>query len=162
MEKCPLCGAAIDGGVDTCNDRYFGEVLAREYDDPEGYGSVHLLTVDSYALQHSESHSPRSNAYHLVRLGWLLFCNGDGSIRQANKGPMPYIMEHYYLEFPFLAPPPAGQRGSITVLDIFNAKSPGEHIELSRQWGIAVWDAFKEYHEWVKQTLEKSGVKMNK
>ncbi len=52
--SCELCGAKIEGDSTVCLNRYFGEVLNREYSNSD-YGSVHLLTVDCYALQHSES-----------------------------------------------------------------------------------------------------------
>lgn len=158
MERCPLCGAET-GGLSECRGRYFGDLLAREYMSP-GYGHTHLLTVDAYVLQHSEDHSPRSNALHLTRLAWLLFCGGDADIRQENKGPMPYIMEKYYRDFPFLQPPPAGKRGSITVIDAYNAKTSEEHSRTSREWGMAVWDAYSEHHEWAGQMLQNAGVKM--
>lgn len=155
MEKCPLCGAET-GGLEACRDTYFGDVLAREGSDPSGYGSVHLLTVDCYALQHSEDHSPRSNALHLTRLCWLLN-GGNASIEQKDKGPIPYIMKHYYRKFPFLEPPPAGKRGDITILDLYRAKSAEEHIRLSREWGKSVREAYGKHLPWAKQMLAKAG-----
>ena len=156
MEKCELCGADA-GGKEACRNKIFGEVLAREYSDPTGYGKVHLLTVDCYALQHSEDHSPRSNALHLIRLCWLLFCNGDPDVSQKNKGPIPFIMEHYYRDFPFLNPPPAGKRGDVTVMDIYRAGDREEHNALSYKWAKSVWDAYGEHHNWVIDVLKKAG-----
>jgi hypothetical protein len=156
---CPLCGARIDGGEDACRNIYFGEVLARESSSPGTYGAVHLLTVDCYALQHSEAHSPRSNALHLLRLCWVLFCNGDPDIMQKEKGPFPFIMQKYYREFPELTAPPAGERGSMTVLDVYRAKDPEEHKALSYAWGRSVWDAYAAHHAWVREMLANAGVK---
>ena len=160
MCPCPLCGAPIDGDKEDCRNRYFGEVLSREYSSPDSYGTVHLLTVDCYALQHSEDHSPRSNALHLLRLCWLLFSGGDPHIRQNVKGPIPFIMEKYYREFPDLKAPPACERGSMTVLDVYGAKSAEEHKKLSYAWGISVWDAYAAHHEWARQMLANAGIRV--
>ena len=157
MCGCELCGAKIPGGSAECRGRYFGDVLAREFMSA-GYGRTHLLTVDSYALQHSEDHSPRSNALHLVRLGWLLFGGGDPDLRQADKGPMPYIMEKYYRDFPYLSPPPKGKRGDITVIDLYNVRDPDEHNRIGYMWGRSVWDAYEEHHVWVKKMLKDAGI----
>jgi hypothetical protein len=160
MEKCELCGSE-SGGREACRNRVFGDVLAREYSDPTGYGTVHLLTVDCYALQHSEDHSPRSNALHLIRLYWILFCNGDSDIGQKDKGPIPYIMEKYYRDFPFLNPPPMGKRGDITVMDLYVVRDPEEHRALTYKWAKAVWDAYGEHHIWVRGQLGKAGINVN-
>lgn len=156
MERCPLCGAET-GGIDDCRGTYFGDVLAREYSSPSGYGRAHLLTVDSYALQHSEDHGPRSNALHLVRLGWLLN-GGEADISQKNKGPIPYIMESYYREFPYLRPPTAARRGDLTIMDLYNARSVEEHITLSYKWARSVWDAYEAHHAWAIGVLKKAGI----
>jgi hypothetical protein len=118
MGRCELCGSEFEGS-DACESLGFGEVQIREATDP-AYAAVHLLTVDSYVLQHSERHSPRSNAFHLLRLGWLLFGDGDPDVAQKDKGPIPFLMKDYR-NFPFLQPPPAGQRG-IAVNEVLKAK----------------------------------------
>jgi hypothetical protein len=157
MEKCPLCGA-LTGGLEKCRGTFFGDVLAREGADPSGYGSVHLLTVDCYALQHSEDHGPRSNAFHLLRLRWLMI-GGDPGLEQKELGPIPYIMEKFYRDLPFLEPPK--NRGDVTILDVYNSRSPEEHIETSYRWAISVWEAYEAHHGWAVETLKKAGVKLN-
>ena len=154
-KKCPLCGAET-ADLDECRGKYFGDVLAREYSSPSGYGRAHLLTVDSYVLQHSEDHGPRSNALHLVRLGWLL--NGGDPAIGSIKGPIPYIMEHYYRDFPSLEPPPAMRRGDVTVMDLYQARSAEEHLMVSHKWARSVWGAYKEHHAWAIELLNKAGI----
>jgi Family of unknown function (DUF5946) len=68
--KCGCCSAAVRESFENCR-AMFNAVLEREYSDA-AFGEAHLFTVDVYALQHSEQHGPRSNAFHLMRLGWLL------------------------------------------------------------------------------------------
>jgi hypothetical protein len=76
--NCPYCGADIPPDFETCMAA-FEQVVSREYADV-AYGAVHLLTVDAYALQHSEEHGPRSNAFHLMRLCRLIEHGGDPRI----------------------------------------------------------------------------------
>jgi hypothetical protein len=155
MKRCELCGAEFEGGSAGCESLGFGEVQIREATDP-AYAAVHLLTVDSYVLQHSERHTPRSNAFHLLRLGWLLFGEGDPDVAQKDKGPIPYLMKDYR-NFPFLQPPPAGQRG-ITVAEVLKAKDAAGHRDMAYRWGRSVWDAYKDHHLRAKEILKTVGV----
>lgn len=155
--RCELCGADIEGGKDECRNIYFGQVLIREYESPE-CGAVHLLSVDCYALQHSEDHSPRSNAYHLLRLCWVLFGGGSADIGQKDKGPMQFIMEKYYRSFLEIRAPPLRHRGKITVIDMYHTKNAAEHKEMAYRWGRSVWDTYLEHHVWAKQMLKNAGV----
>ena len=58
-DPCPQCGAIYPSG-ETCQE-HFEACLALEYEHPQAYGSVHMLTVACYMLQH--------NLYS--RRGWL-------------------------------------------------------------------------------------------
>ncbi len=49
--KCPQCGAELASG-ENCRDR-FDLCLAKEFEHPTSYGSVHHLTVACYMLQHN-------------------------------------------------------------------------------------------------------------
>ena len=51
LYKCPQCGAQFPAG-DNCRDR-FDLCLAKEFEQPTSYGSVHHLTVACYMLQHN-------------------------------------------------------------------------------------------------------------
>ncbi len=51
LYKCPQCGAQFPAG-ETCRDR-FDLCLAKEFEQPTSYGSVHHLTVACYMLQHN-------------------------------------------------------------------------------------------------------------
>lgn len=152
-ERCECCGVAVKGGKKGCKE-LFDRMLAREYSDPN-YGKVHLLTVDSYILQHSESHGPRSNAFHLLRLGWLLLGNGNPHIMQKEKGPIPFLLKDYQ-DFPFLEPPDA--RGEATVLDALAARNPKDYAEVATRWGWSVWMAFSRHHDWAIGKLKGAGV----
>ena len=67
--ECPGCGLALPARPDAPKHPYvgasaecwavYGEVLAREYEDP-AYFRVHQLTVDAYAVQHPGAPERRS------------------------------------------------------------------------------------------------------
>jgi hypothetical protein len=57
---CLECGAA-QVSDEQCGDR-FNACMAKEFEDPTGYGVVHHLTVTTYMLQHPSRYS---------RQGWL-------------------------------------------------------------------------------------------
>jgi len=143
-----MCGARIDGGAAACQ-KLFDDLLALEYGDLT-YGAVHLFSVDAYALQHSEIHSPRSNAYHLLRLGWLLEKNGDPRIGRSGSR-VKKIVEGYR-DFPFLPPPP--KRGTLTVADVNSKTPPEEYAKQVRRWAKSVWDAWEVHHAWVRPRLD--------
>src|SRR6202042_2623121 len=81
---CRCCGATLLEGFESCR-AMFNAVLEREYSDL-AYGEAHLFTVDAFCLQHSEQCGPRSNAFHLMRLCWLVERRGNPSIRQVRGG----------------------------------------------------------------------------
>jgi len=146
---CAFCGGLVPGGTAGCC-KLFEELLALEYSDPT-YGAVHLLTVDAYVLQHSEEHGPRSNAYHLIRLCWLLEGGGDPRIGQA--GPRSRALSDGYPDFPFLEPP--ANRGEVTAVDVIGAAGPEEHAERVHRWAASVWEAWSAHHAWARQWVRR-------
>jgi hypothetical protein len=144
---CSSCSASVFGGKDGCH-KLFEEILTLEYSNPD-YGAVHLLSVDAYVLQHSERHGPRSNAFHLIRLGWLLEKKGDPRIGRGSVRLKSVLRD--YRNFPFLPPPES--RGAMTVADVVDAAGPEEHGERVRRWARSVWDAWYAYHDWARDWL---------
>jgi hypothetical protein len=148
LAPCTRCGAVVSGGTAGCL-RLFQEVLALEYTDP-AYGAVHLLTVDAYALQHSEDHGPRSNAFHLIRLCMMLEYGDDTRIGHGSRWWQASVGGKR--EIPFLEPP--ADRGALTIADVHGAAGPEEHAERVHRWARSVWEAWGIYHEWVRQWLQ--------
>jgi Family of unknown function (DUF5946) len=69
LMTCGYCGAVVPDGYES-RAAMFQAVLDREYSDP-ACGEARLFTADAHALQHSEEHGPRSNAFHLMPcVGW--------------------------------------------------------------------------------------------
>ncbi|MFQ5811714.1 MAG: DUF5946 family protein [Anaerolineae bacterium] len=111
------------------------------------HGAVHLLSVDAYALQHSEGHGPRSNPWHVLRLCCLLEHGADPRIGQGGPRWLQARLEDGE-KFPVLEPPV--DRGKVTVADVHGAASPEEHAERVHRWARSVWEAWSAHHDWAR------------
>jgi hypothetical protein len=160
MAPCPGCGVELDdiegpthayiGSSAACWAR-FGELLAREYQDPEWF-RPHQVTVDAYAAQHPgkpERRSIQSVAMHLMTLGMALERGMDPADAPALHRRMTDRPEYVWLE-----PPPLA--GRLNVLDVLQARSPEEHERRVWAWGADVWDAWAPHHAQVWEWLEAS------
>jgi hypothetical protein len=144
---CARCGAVVPGGTEGCFALFY-QVVALEYSDP-AYGAVNLLSVDAHALQHPEDHGIKNNAFHLIRLCWLLERNGDPRIGQGPRWLQ--VQFDGNPQLPILEPPP--NRGAVTIVDVYGAASPDDHAERVHRWARSVWEAWSAYHEWARQRL---------
>jgi len=148
-EACPLCGAVPPPGVESCRAMIYS-VWEREYSGPE-FAAVHLLTVDGYALQHGEYFGARSNAFHLMRLCWLIELGGTergGSSRLHRRK-----FEEAYRSFPNLAPPE--DRGALTVAHVCGLEDPGERARKVKEWASVVWEAWAEHRGWAREQTQR-------
>ena len=153
--RCVGCGALFpesDGPVHRYMDSSpgcwaaYGEVLAREYGDPE-YGRVHRLTVDAYAAQHpgrASAQAVRSVAFHLVRL-CLVLERGFDMRRAADAMKAVAARKDAYR---WLAPP--ASLGEATVADVLRARNAGEHVAAVEAWARTVWLAWSCHHDTVR------------
>jgi len=148
ITACTCCGAGLLDGFENCR-AMFNAVLEREYRSL-AYGESHLFTVDAFCLQHSEQCGPRSNAFHLMRLCWLVEHGGNPSIQQVRKGGHAFYDtgEEAYRHFPFLEPP--ASRGELTVVSVLQAQTQEEHAAHARAWGHSVWEAWSKHHPWAR------------
>ena len=132
-------------------------MLAKAYSD-RGYAAVHLLTINSYSLQHGEDRSARSNAYHLVRLGAALEFNSDSRIgSRAPQGWRERVQRADAL--PDLAVP--ADSGELTIANVASADGPDEHAVLVGAWAESDWAAWREHHDWARAELERPGGRKN-
>ena len=135
MESSPGCWAA------------FGEVLAREYQDPN-YFAVHKFTVDAYAVQHPGQPSPQtiqSVAGHLIRL--CLMLERNLSTERANDAIKAAVERQYV----WLTPPVT--MGSVTVVDVRGTTTPDEHCRRVRAWAESAWTAWSAHHATIRNWL---------
>ncbi len=144
--QCP-CSGTFPRAESTTTHRYirsapecwaaFGEVLAREYENPVLFGAVHQLTVDTYAAQHPEKQPPKSLVSHLVSLYSIFECNAAG----------PATIKSFVescREFPVLVPP--ANLGPLTVADVAATQTPDAHRDTVRRWARQVWDTWSGEH----------------
>jgi len=126
----------------------YAEVQARWLADPAGQ-AVALLGVDAHALQHPEIHGYKSNAFHLIRLCWIMeFCGNP----RIGQGPR-WLQVHFDGKPPIPMLEPPNDRGSVTAADVAAAASAQEYADRMRAWGQAVWQAWSAYHGWARQAL---------
>ena len=160
IEACPGCGLAAkktDGPVHRylgstayCWAKY-GELLAREYQDFE-YMKVHDLTVDTYALQHPGGESPQTISSSNVHLA-SLYAYFERGVPVSELSKIKQNVVRLKDQFVWLPPPeePAG----VTVADILQARSAGEHSESITHWARAVFDTWRDNHGTASDLLDK-------
>jgi hypothetical protein len=143
--KHPYVGASAECWA------FYGEVLAREYEDP-AYSRVHQLTVDTYSVQHPgvpERRSIQSLALHLITLCLVLEHGvdptaGPGIHKRLVKRP----------GFDWLEPPVS--IGEMTVADVRRARSATMHGCLVRRWALDVWHAWTPHHATVRRWIHEA------
>jgi CTP:molybdopterin cytidylyltransferase MocA len=155
-EPCPGCGSrylpqVLDEthpyiGASPACWAAFGEVLAREFQDP-AFGRVHRHTVDVYAVQHPGTDDRRqrqSVALHLVGIcHWL---EHDLGFERLNAITQRLASEDR--QWPWLTPPTAYP---VTVVDLLIARDGPGHVELVRRWAETTWQAWSAHHDAVRQ-----------
>lgn len=157
--QCPGCGVclpAIDGPVHRYIESspacwaIYGEVLAREYQDPE-YMGVHRLTVDAYAVQHPGHpghQATQSVGAHLMSLFAIFECGVSYKAATELIGRATATTHFVWLE------PPAS-RGLLTVASVALASTVAEHRVAVECWARSAWQAWSVHHaiiqEWAVQ-----------
>lgn len=156
MTHCAGCGALVPAG-DGPTHAYigaspgcwaiYGEVLAKEYSDYR-FGSVHRLTVDTYAVQHPgrpERRAVQSVAVHLIGL----YATIEQGLDNARVIELIKNAADRSSSFRWLDPPVAGY--GLTVKEVHRAGDDAdEHKRLVRQWARATWAAWAAHHEQVR------------
>ena len=127
----------------------YGEVLAREYEDPK-YFRLHRLSVDTYAVQHPGVDGPQARnsvGIHLSRLELVLVRGWP--IERANDAMLSLTAKKR--DYPWLTPPE--QRGEVTVKDVLVARDAPEHEAAVTRWAHSAWKAWAEHHATVNEWL---------
>jgi hypothetical protein len=159
LEPCPGCRAALPRTTGPVH-RYlesspacwqaYGEVLQREYSDPERM-TVHRLTVDAYAVQHPGRPSPqsiRSVAVHLLSLRAVFELGLSPAAATARMAAWTRAAEFHWLT-------PPEQRGELTVLTVLPTSTVAEHLHAVREWARSAYLAWTPHHaqlaHWAEQ-----------
>ena len=126
----------------------YGELLAREYENPLLFGAVHRLTVDAYALQHpgdpSDRRATQSVWIHYAALHLAL-------VEEVSHASIPAKMQT--LASKTLPPlPPAPQSHSITLADVV-AEEASNHVPAVQRWAASAYSAWKPLRRDVSRLL---------
>jgi hypothetical protein len=160
VTRCPGCGletALDDGpthayiGASSGCWAVYGEVLAREYSDPE-LMAIHQLTVDAYAAQHPGEPGRRSAQsvwLHLATLSLVLELGHDPA-----AGPAVHRQLVRRREYPWLEPPQP--LGTLTVAHVQAAAGGDEHVQRVREWARDVWEAWRPHHATIRSWVDNS------
>ncbi len=141
--RCQFCYSNVSKGVFECegNLNHLTQIL--DFNNPIYY-ETRFLSVDAMALQHCELHGPWNNHIHLTRL-YLIF---EKNIKwdYAKTPLLSNIINAYKKDkTEFLTPPPFGERGQLTTLDLLNASTPEECINVVKSWATEVYHSFSEH-----------------
>ena len=146
-DRCPDCGAPVEGGRDGCQ-ALWDEIALLAYSDP-GYAATHDLAFDAYCMQHVERYGRTAKSYaaHLTRL-----CCGIEHERSRTlyRAIQKWLSGATALQRPV----PPGNVGTLTVIDLKAARNVDEHIELAFEWARCVWDAYADQHELARNWIE--------
>jgi hypothetical protein len=156
--SCIGCGArvpATDGpthkylGTSPGCWQIFGDVLAKEFGNPL-YMKVHRLTVDAYALQHLGTPGAQTIQSMNVHLLGLCAALNHG----IDYDFIPKIMNNRLAAykkgrtFTWLTPP--SSLGTITVIDVVQARNPDAHSEIVHAWATDVWQQWQPHHAFIE------------
>lgn len=157
--KCYGCGALVEDTMGATHEyigavagcwAIFGEILAKEFNNPAYFYPAHRLTVDAYAIQHPGVPGRKSiQSVHVHLAGLYLTLEKNLDIQKTPK-VMSALTEQSE-SFVWLEPPVPN--GTITVLDVVKAESAKEHQEIVRKWAEDIWNAWKAHHEKIKQLI---------
>ncbi len=148
---CQFCGAPVLNGVAEChqNAHHIAELL--DFNDVANY-ITRFLSVDALALQHYEVHGPWNNYIHFARLVLIFEYKVDWNY---NLTPVlsDVVNDFKRTHKPIATPPPAGQRGSLTTVDLLTANTPNACREIVKDWAHSVYIAFYNYKAEVGQIV---------
>ena len=155
-ERCPGCGVELGDDPGGARHAYlasssgcweaFGELLAREFGDPE-YFREHRLTVDAYAAQHPGDDDPpqtQSVAIHLIGLYHAL----ELGTHPAELLRITQQLTRSRRRWPHLVAPVAYP---LTVVDVLAARSAAEHVALVQRWARTTWECWSRHHDLVRE-----------
>jgi hypothetical protein len=140
-ETCPECGTQWRDGV-TCRAAY-EQMLAWEFEDISGAGSVHHLSVLSYNLQHPSVYSPQGLAYAKDLL-MAFVARGEPSDYWCRKDRQ--RLDSGSREWRFTGQPAAYPERIAWPVTVVEVVSPGleGYCERVRAWAQSVCAALRE------------------
>lgn len=113
--------------------------------------------MDAYSLQHPDRYmkSVKSAAAHLTGIVHAFDYDGSPRVGRALGRWLNGNVEAARPE-----PPPARERGELTLADVLGAEPPVDpeaHAERVRRWALSAWEAWSIHHavarRWVEEAL---------
>lgn len=142
--RCQFCNANVSGGVFECHGNLNCLTKILDFNNTIYY-ETRFLSVDAMALQHCELHGPWNNHIHLTRL--CLIFEKDIKWDYTKTPLLSNIINAYKKDKrEFLTPPPPGERGNLTSLDLLKESTAGECINLVKGWAHEVYHSFSNHH----------------
>ncbi|MEM6796655.1 MAG: DUF5946 family protein [Acidobacteriota bacterium] len=123
----------------------FGEVLAREYENPQ-YMAVHALTVDAYALQHPGYESAQTINSANVHLA-SLYCFFELGKSIGELSQVKQDLTRYKDQFLWMDPPE--EASEITVADVLESESASEHREAVLRWSEYIYGRWEAQYPYI-------------
>lgn len=158
-EPCFSCGAVVPKTDGPTHDymlsspgcwAVYGEVLAREYQDPT-YMSRHQLTVDAYAVQHPGE--PTASAKRSVHIHLASLCAQiELGIGAARAAALLQRLGAAGIEPEWLEPPE--DLGDVNVVNVHRARGVEAHLDAVERWARAAWEAWSPHHDAVRRRVE--------
>ncbi|HEU5180795.1 MAG TPA: DUF5946 family protein [Candidatus Polarisedimenticolia bacterium] len=150
MKKCPGCGLEMPGSQAVYDQYYnaspecwsvYTEVLGAEFQNAPLFGQVHMMTVDTYAVQHAGGPHPDKSVFiHLAGL----YLTQERGIAPTKVPPQLQRLATEMKVWPHFTPPEL--IGPLTVFDVATAGSPVAHARIVRDWAAQVWRAWSDHH----------------
>lgn len=162
LQKCFGCGGLFPEILSTTHKYMlstagcwssYGDLLAREYENPVLFGAVHRLTVDAYALQHPGD----TNDRRAIQSVWVHYAALQ--LVFEHKRPLadiPSVMQKLAGgSFPPL--PTIPERFAVTHADVI-ARPIDNHSALVRDWAHCAYDAWSGLNQPTKELLNRIGL----
>lgn len=159
FERCNSCGLVTPISEIGVTHRYlqssagcwekYGELLAREYENYE-YMTVHSLTVDAYALQHTGEENAQNKNSIYVHLA-SLYCYFDLGMELSMLPKRKQEITKFKSNFEWLQCP--ANLSDITVADILEVKSSDQHKARVNEWAAYVYNEWKIYIPEIKKIM---------
>lgn len=145
---CQFCGSRVTGGVYQCFD-VFHQIVGEASNPNDVRAAVQLIIVDAHALQHFEVHGVRNNNFHLLRL--LGIYEHEMSSRIGTDYSFLSPILDLNISVPHLESPIAGNRGTLTITDVYEAIDNSHSVEAVKNWGQDVFKAWGAYKDWAEE-----------
>lgn len=130
----------------------FGDVLAREYQNP-ALMHIHALTVDAYAVQHPGVSGPQTIQSLNVHLA-SLYAHFQHQVPLEALADVRRRVVAHKTRMQWLTPPDHAH--TVIVNDVWPIQSEEGHVAAVRRWASAALSHWRDYHDIIADLLERS------